>query len=301
MSRYPLGAPVRIPITVSQLNVDGTTTLVNATTVTILVKLAQADGTLLTTGTYSAPVNDSVGKYHQDIPAADLTGLGHYQYTVTTTGPGAGVTFGDFDVFDPFETAVLPLADAKDMLNIPQTVTTSDAELAAFIATIETSLEGYTGGPIINRTITSEHATLMDRQTVLVVRQRPLVSVTSIVSVASGTALDISAGLDIDPNAGTVRRKLGYPFYGPYFAWLPDMLITYVAGWGTSVPATFNLVARIILKHLWDTQHGPSARPQMGGDEMTTPPGFGFAIPSRAMELLEGSFNGIPLMSEAYI
>ena len=28
----------------------------------------------------------------------------------------------------------------------------------------------------------------------------------------------------------TIRRLLGYPFYGPYFQWLPTMLVTYVAG-----------------------------------------------------------------------
>ena len=109
------------------------------------------------------------------------------------------------------------------MLNIPQTVTTSDAELQSFISTIETSLEGMTGGPIINRTITAEYAVLLDNQTVILVRQRPLVSVTKITSVSSGTDLDISAGLDIDPVAGTIRRKLGWPFYGPFFTWLPDM------------------------------------------------------------------------------
>jgi hypothetical protein len=30
-------------------------------------------------------------------------------------------------------------------------------------------------------------------------------------------------------------------------------------------------------------------------------PGFGFAIPSRAAELLNGSQNGVPFMTEAYV
>ena len=135
----------------------------------------------------------------------------------------------------------------------------------------------------------------------LLVRQRPLVSVTSIVSVASGTAIDISAGLDLDPNAGTIRRKLGYPFYGPFFTWLPAMTVTYVAGWGVSAPPAFNTAARIILQNLWETQHGPSARPQMGGGDMVTMPGFGFAIPNQAAEILEGSLNGMPFMNEAFV
>ena len=297
MSCYLLNQLVRISTTVR----DFIGALVNPGTLTLLVKIVQADGTWLTTGTYASPVNDSTGAYHQDIPVTDLTGIGHYQYTWTSTGTGAGVSFGDFDVFDPFEVAVLPLQDGKDALNIPQSNTSSDSEIQAYIATIQSNLERMTGGPLVNRSIT-ERAELTSAYTVLQVRQRPLVSVTSIVSAASGQALDISAGLDIDVNAGTIRRKLGYPFYGPYFTWLPAMLVTYVAGWGTSVPAAFNVASRIILQNLWMTQHGPSSRPAMAAqDDMVTMPGFGFAIPNQAAELLDGSLNGVPFMSEAFV
>ncbi len=295
MARYPSGQPVRLSTTVR----DVTGALVDPGALTLLVKLAAADGTLTTTGTYATPAHDSTGTYHQDVPAADLASPGHYQYTWTSTGTGAGVSFGDFDVFDPFETAVLPLQDAKDMINDPQLVTTYDAEIQAFIATIETSLEGFTGGPLVNRVITAERAELMDSQTVILVRQRPLVSVTQVLG-AGGTAIDISAGLDLDPNAGTIRRKLGLPFYGPFFQWLPTVYVTYVAGWGVSVPAAFNLFARIVFQHMWETQHGPSARPSMGGQEMVTPPGFAFAIPNRAAELLDGSLGGMPFRSEVF-
>ena len=96
MSRYPLGQPIRLTTTVR----DVTGALVNAGTLTLLVKVAQADGTQLTTGTYATPANDSTGTYHQDIPVTDLAAAGHYQYTWTATGTGAGVSFGEFDVFD---------------------------------------------------------------------------------------------------------------------------------------------------------------------------------------------------------
>jgi hypothetical protein len=39
----------------------------------------------------------------------------------------------------------------------------------------------------------------------------------------------------------------------------------------------------------------------MGGDEMVTIPGMGFAIPNMAAELLDGSFNGMSFRSEAYV
>jgi hypothetical protein len=295
LSRYPLAQPIRLSTTVR----DVTGTLVNAGGLTLLVKLAQADGTWLVTGTYATPANDSTGTYHQDIPVTDLAADGHYQYTWTATGTGAGVSFGDFDVFDPFETAVLPLQDAKDALNIPQTVTAYDSEIAGYVATIQSCLERMTGGPVTNRSVT-ERTEMMSAQTVIPVRQRPLVSVTSVTS-ASGGAIDISAGLDLDVNAGLIRRKLGLPFYGPFFVWLPQVQVTYVAGWGTSVPAAFGSAARIILQNLWETQHGPSARPSMAGEIATvTMPGFGFAIPNQAAELLNGSQNGVPFMQEAF-
>lgn len=295
MARFPQGQPVRVSTTVK----DVTGALVNAGTLTLLVKVAQADGTSLTTGTYTTPTNDSTGAYHQDIPVTDLAATGHYQYTWTSTGTGAGVSVGEFDVFDPFETSVLPLQDAKDALNIPQTVTTSDTEIAMYVATIRTCLERMTGGPVVNKTITSERSEMMTAQTVIPVRQRPLVSVTSITS-ASGGAIDISAGLDLDANAGLIRRQLGLPFYGPFFEWLPQVTVTYVAGWGVSVPAAFNVAARIILQHLWETQRGATALP-MGADQLTTVPGFGYAIPNQAAELLNGSQGGIPFISEAYL
>lgn len=301
MARYPSGQPVRLSWKTYQP--DGTT-LVDAGANSLTLKYANADGTTTaTTGSpYTSPVRDSLGAYHQDVPASDLTVLGHYQWVNTATGAGAGIAYGDFDVFDPFEQALLPLADAKDHLQIAQTVTTYDARILSWVATIETSLEAYTGGPLVNRTITSERAVLTSNYTVLQVRQRPLVSVTSIVSASSGNALDISAGLDLDTNAGTIRRKLGWPFYGQYFVWLPAMLVTYVAGWGAAVPAAFNDAARIILENFWLTQHGPSARPGLGGEEMVTLPGWGYAIPNRAAQLLtNGSLNGMPFTIEAYV
>jgi hypothetical protein len=295
MSRYPLGQPVRVSTTVR----DTAGTLVNAGTLTLVVKLAQADGTLATTGTYASPVNDSTGLYHVDIPAADLAALGHYSYVWTSTGTGAGVSPpADFDIIDPFEVSVLPIQDAKDALNIPQATTTSDAEIQSYIATIESSLERATGGPLVNRVVT-ERSEMMQNQTVIPVRQRPLVSVTSITS-ASGGAIDISAGLDLDVNAGLIRRKLGLPFYGPFFGWLPMVSVTYVAGWGTSVPAAFNSFARVVIQHLWTSQRGPAALP-MGGGEMVQVPGFGFLVPNMAAEMLNGSQNGVPFLSQAYL
>ena len=290
MSRYPLGQPVTIPITVR----DRTGALVDAGAQSIVVKVRNADGTQTVTGTYNTPVHDSLGTYHQDIPTTDLTILGHYQWADTSTGSGAGVAFGDFDVFDPFEAALLPLQDAKDACNIPQANTTVDAELAGYVATIENSLEAMTGGPLINTTITERGQFAPDMLT-LQVRQRPLVSVTSVTAVANGAAVDLSGGLDLEPLTGEIRTKGGWPFSA--FGRL--VTTVYVAGWGAAVPAAFNTSARIIIGHLWQTQHGPSARPSMG-QELVPVPGFSYAIPRFAAELLMGGVSGLPFMAEVF-
>lgn len=287
--RYAQGNPVTVVTTVRQRNVDGTYSLVNAGTLTLTIQRPDAS-----TQAYAAPTNDGTGLYHQDVPAADLTQLGHYQYKWVSTGAGAGVSVGDFDVFDPFEPAVLPLQDAKDELNITAAVTTNDNELQDKIGTIQNLLERFTGGPIINRQIT-ERADVTSGFTTIVLRKRPLVSVQSITSVASGATVSV-ADLDLDPNANIVRRKLGLPFI---IYWYGPVLVVYTAGWGTVAPTNFNQAARIILKHQWETQRGPSLRPSMAGEEPTPPtvilPGTDTEIPYRAMELLS------PFGLEAYV
>ena len=293
MARYSLGQPVRLSTTVTSI----AGVLGNAGALTLVI--TRPDGTKVT---YNSPVNDGPGLYHQDAPTTDLGQAGHYQYLWTSTGTNAGESFGDFDVFNAAtDVAILPLQDAKQMLNIPSSDTTNDAELQSWIATIESSMESMTGGPIINRSVT-ERVEISAGYTVLVVRQRPLVSLVSVVSASSGQPLTITDMTDLDPNAGTIRRALGLPFYGPYFTWLPIFLVTYIAGWGTAVPPSMNSAARIILAHLWQTQRGAVSPPLMGGEETVTLPGFGFAIPNRAAELLEnGSQNGIPFCTEAWV
>jgi hypothetical protein len=264
---------------------------VNAGTLTLTIR--KPDGTQQS---YSSPANDSTGTYHQDVPVSDLGQVGHYQYKWTSTGTGAGESVGDFDVFDPFEVRVISLQDAKVMLNIPAASTGSDAEILEWIASIEAGLERFTGGPVISRAVT-ERCEALNGLRQFCVRQRPLVSVTSIVAETGG-ALDLS-DVKVDANAGTIQRAMGWPFLGPFAG--PWFTVTYTAGWGTSVPAAFASFARIVIDHLWDTQRGPSQRPSMGGDDVVTPAWLGFAIPNRALELLNGSQDGISLACEAYI
>jgi len=280
MARYPQGQPITLSTTVK--NQAGA--LVNATALTLTVSKPDAS-----TQSYSSPTNDGTGLYHQDIPTGDINLLGHYQYKWVATGTGAGVSYSNFEVFDPLEVSVPSLQDAKDHLNIPQATTTYDSELQSKIATIQAGLEKLTGGPIITRSVT-ERVPCPYGHGAIAVRQRPLVAVTSITDVASGVAQSTS-DLEVDTNSGIIRRKLGWPFLGRGGAYT----VVYTAGWGVAVPAAMNEFARNVLEHLWQTQHGPWARPSIGGEETVTLPGFGYAIPNRALELVT------PFMLEAFV
>ncbi|MBE4790678.1 phage gp6-like head-tail connector protein [Streptomyces sp. NE06-02F] len=176
---------------------------------------------------------------------------------------------------------LLTLAEAKAQLDIDGS--SHDTELQAYVDGVTAAIEAHVG-PVENRTVTEVHEIGSCGARMLVLRQTPAVSLTSVTAVlthGSGYAVD---GLDLDGPTGTVRRLDGGRFYGP-LRWV------YVAGRGT-VPATINLAARIMVQHLWRTQYGSSrAGAGIGGGEdfsVTEPvAGWGYAIPNRVLQLLE--------------
>lgn len=287
MARYPNGQPVTIGPPSEPLQVrDRNGNLIDAGSTQIVLQLPDGTQTI-----YNSVVRDSLGTYHLDLPASpDLAQIGHYQWKFVTTGVGAGVINGAFDVFDPFEVALLSLDDAKDILNIDRSTTTYDSKLRAWIGAIEASLELVTGGPIVTRTITNEMVRVTGDYRFLTLRYRPVQTVTAITNVYSGAAVSMADVL-VDPVTGIVSRKLGLPFLTLF---TPAFYVTYTAGWGTSVPAAFNAAAEIIIQHLWSTRRGPGQSPIPRMDE-TLLPGMAFAFPNQAMELLR------PYAQEAYV
>lgn len=270
--RYPVGQPIRFSTIVK--DVSGSL----VTPSSIVLTIQKPDATLQN---YSTPGIDGTGLYHQDVPTSDLTLVGHYQYKWVTTGSGAGVQFGAFDVFDPFDVLLISLQDAKDHLNIPSTDTTQDTEIQGMIDAIRENIESATHGPIVTRSVT-ERVEADNYGTVLMVSKRPLVSVVSITDTQTGTLIS-SGDVELDTQAGIIRRRLSLPFLG-----LSNIYtVVYLSGWGSVVPASINLAGKIILTHLWETQRGPTAQPSLGGMETTMIPGMGFAIPNRAAELLK--------------
>lgn len=241
MSRYQLGAPIRLSTEVR--NLAGALENAGALTLSVL-KPDQ------TTQVYSTPTNDGAGLYHQDVPAADLTQLGHYQFRWLSTGANAGVSSGDFDVIDPFAAELLSLDDAKQHLNL--TSTASDAELEVYLAAVTDAIEAYIG-PVGRRTVTE---TAYPSSGVLLLRTTPVLSLTSVTPYASA-ALTVGS-LVVDTSAGIV-----YPgTYGGF--WATSYTVVYVAG-RAAVPAAVNMAARLVLQRLWETQRGGSASPQIIG------------------------------------
>jgi hypothetical protein len=100
--------------------------------------------------------------------------------------------------------------------------------------------------------------------------------------------MDVAASF-VNSDSGLVREKLatiGYadPTTATYVAGRPDWV-------GDATPASVRLAALITLDHLWGTQRA-DARGEAGlGDQYTDQrelaPGFGFAMPNRALALLQ--------------
>ena len=78
---------------------------------------------------------------------------------------------------------------------------------------------------------------------------------------------------------GRLRRKDGLPFTGGPFA------VTYKVG-RPVVRENISKAAVIILKHCWESQRGASGLPLQGFDDTSVIPGFGFAVPNQALDML---------------
>ena len=177
--------------------------------------------------------------------------------------------------------ALLTLAEAKDHLDIPSADTTYDTELQGFVDAVIAVVEGLIGGPAENRTVT-EVVEPTDAGRALILTARSVSAVTSI------TANGVTVGLtDLYLAPGRVlRRQSGLPWY-PSRA---PVLVSFTAGLGATAPAAAKLAAKIIVAHMWATQRGsagnvPGPNSEFGSINTVTP-GYGYAIPNRALELL---------------
>lgn len=243
----------------------GALTTADAVTVTI----GLPDGT---TTTAAATETATPGRYQAD-HATTQPGRHTVRWLFTT--PGHAFT-DQFDVREAAPPAILSLTDAKAHLRL--TPTTHDDELRTWIEATTKAVEWFVG-PVVVRTVTEDHD--MRQAATLALRQTPVLELTAIAPVLSGGTTYTTGDVDVDAVTGVVQLTAGGYLCGP-------LRVTYTAG-RRIIPANIAAAARIILQHLWRTQQGPG-RPQIGtGDyDVTEPiPGLGYAIPNRAMQLLD--------------
>lgn len=258
----PLGAEVR----------DDSNQLANAGSMALTIALP--DGTSVSV----SPVTPtSTGVYAHDYTT---TQAGRHTVRWVATGLHAGAYTDSFDVRETTPPTLLSLADAKRHLN--KSGSADDDEVRAWIEATTRAVEFFVG-PVVVRTVTETHDALQARA--LVLRERPVLELVSVVPVRTGGATVAVDGLDVDEH-GIVRRLDGGYLCGP-------LRVTYTAG-RRVITANITAAARIILQHLWRTQMGPGRTSRGSQDfDVTEPiPGLGYAIPNRAVQLLNPDSTG---------
>ena len=267
---FDLGAVVPLGTTVR----DASGVLANAGAMSLTITLPDA-----TTVTVPAVTPTSTGTYAYDYPTVQA---GRHVVRWVATGVNAGAYTDVFDVRDAAPPLLFSLAAAKAKLDIPMTSTSVDDELREFIEATTQCVE-YFVGAVVRRTV---QQVVQGGRYSVVLHTRPVLSVTSIVGIQPWQMpINVSA-LDIDTATGIVRRTDILPF------WQGEYRATYIAG-RTAVPANVSLAAKLILQHMWRTNYGATrGLTGIGGGEdfavTEQVPGLGYAIPNRALQLLQG-------------
>lgn len=164
------------------------------------------------------------------------------------------------------------LADLKAQLNIPSSDTTNDTELQTYVDASNEVCEAMVG-PSASTAFTELYGTLDGS---IILMRRPLISVTSVTPNITGAVALPTTAYTVDTVRGGLQITAGTG--GDYF-------VVYNAGWA-AIPARAKLALLIIGQHLWSTQRGGMIPSVVASEETVVMPGFGFAIPKRASELL---------------
>ncbi|MFF2383764.1 head-tail connector protein [Streptomyces sp. NPDC058108] len=205
---------------------------------------------------------------------------GRHVWRLVTSGPTTA--YADvFDVQPEMPVGIVSLADARAQLNMRPSETGDDDELRGFIAAATGAVERALGRVVVRRTIVERHE--LGRTAEVLLRRVPVLSLTSAVT-ADGSKTWDPANLPVDSDTGLLKVASGESLVG-------DVDFTYVAG-EVVIPADYRLAGLIIIEHLWETQRGTMGV-QLGGDNETYSPGRGFAIPRRALELLDPQLPGV--------
>jgi hypothetical protein len=244
----------------------------------VALAITKPGGTLVdpapSIGAATVAGKDYTYTYDYTLPSAGL-----FKFAWSTTGPGTTPAPDYVNVRDFI--SLIGLTEAKAHLNM--TATTDDDELLNFMQAA-TELVESRAGTCVPRQVTGEWITGSVRSLIRL-PSGPLPSATSVTSISSTWPGGPTWGPDdliVNPAAGTVRLKTMVPFWwGPWQA-------TYTAG-RTVIPERFLQACKEQLRHLWETQRGPSPSPPLPGEELfTSSAGWSFSVPQRVIELLAG-------------
>lgn len=252
---------------------DASGTLVNPGSATLTITLP--DGSTVSP---AVPTPTTVGKVRVDYVTVQA---GRHVWRLVTSSPTTA--YADvFDVQPALPVGIVSLADARAQLNFGTSETADDDELRGFIGAATGAVERALGRSVVRRSFV-DRFTVSGWAPALLLRHVPVLSLTSVASVDASTTWNIG-DLQVDSETGLVTVASGGAFTGSLDA-------VYQAGLPV-VPEDYRLAGLIIIQHLWETQRGTMGV-QLGGDNEPYMPGRGFAIPRRALELLDPPLPGV--------
>lgn len=256
---YDLGG--NVPLKITLYAADGVTPT-NAASVVITVTLPDNS-----TQTPSVS-NPSTGVYTATGPS---TQQGRYRVRYVTTNP----TDAKSDVYDVYDMslALLSLADARDTLNYDDGDTQDDEEVLLYVGVATRIIERLIG-PVIPRTVTEDVQLEGDG---FFTRHPPVQSLTSLTPVRTNGVTYTAADFQV-LSTGKIVRKDGAWLLGGWYT------VVYQAGRTGAVDSDTLQAARVLLKHLWDTQRPQGVRPGLGNDDTFI---ANYTIPNRVMELIQ--------------
>lgn len=231
------------------------------------------------TGVTIDPVTPaSTGTYTYDYLTAQA-GRHTVRWLATGTNPGAYTDV--FDVREATPLIILSLADAKKLLKKQDS--SDDAAVRFWLEATTRAVEWFVG-PVVVRTVIEDHRVGLANS--LALRKTPALALQSVTALRTGSPdYDVSA-LNLDTVTGLVTRLDGGLIRGP-------VRVAYSAG-RRIIDGNILAASQLILQHLWRTQAG-TGRPQRGMDDydVTEPiPGLGYAIPNRALQMLDPDNDG---------
>lgn len=187
-------------------------------------------------------------------------------------------------------TSIVTLAEVKTFLNIEDA--DSDTELLAFIDAATRKITDITG-PVLPTTVTEYRSGGAER---IILRQRPVVSITSVTEVWGTTSTALTAitfgqgatnyGYSFDAATGSIVRRVNNEA-GTFADGEDNIRIVYVAGYAT-IPAEIALAAKALITHWWQAtqQNRMGGRPGFSGDEYVQAMGGGYAVPNFVRQML---------------